>query len=398
MGSFKIDNNIYSVGVSDPTLRIFDIIIAAEYGTTYNSYLIKGLEKTVLIDAVHEKCRDEFFGNLREITDIKKIDYLIVNHCEPDHTGSISGLLDENPEMQLIATVAGAKYLANILNRPADIRAVRQGDTLELGERALSFIPAPFLHWPDSMFTYDAETKTAFTCDFLGEHYCESRIWDDKILYPEKFASAFRHYYDCIFGPFKPYVLEGLKKLEALDITTVAPSHGVILRGRLREAEENYRLWSTPAKKPPKKRMIIAYASAYGYTGMMARTAGEAAEKCGLDVELLDISVSPADEIAAKINEADAVMIGSNTINRDAVKPVWDILSLLSGINNQKKPAGAFGSFGWSGEAVGMIKDRLHSLRFKFVGDGLRTAFRPDKAALEAVAEYAVQVAGAIDG
>lgn len=393
MGTIDLSKEIYSVGVLNPALRIFDIIMHAEYGTSYNAYLIKG-EKTVLIDTVHEGFYDEYRENLESLISLSEIDYLVMNHTEPDHSGSIRKLLEINPDLVIYCTAPAKKYISEIANTPFQCKVVKAGDTLDLGGgRLLEFVPAPFLHWPDSMFTFDRATGTAFTCDFLGTHYCEPRMLDKFIHYREKYEGAFRYYYDCIFGPFKPHVLSGLDKLAALNPSAVCPSHGPVLTDSIGWAMDCYREWSQPL--PAGKTVVIPYASAYGYTAELGEIAAAALRGKGYDVKLIDIVTTPLEESANAVAECDALLVGSNTINRDATKVVWDLLASIDAINTGK-PAGAFGSYGWSGEAVGMIKSRLESLRFKFVEDGVRVQFRPTKDDYEKIALYALQVASLI--
>lgn len=389
MAAIKLKDGVYSVGVMNPALRKFDIIMTAEYGTTYNAYLVQG-EKTALIETVHARFFEEYLENIRQIADPAGIDYLIVNHTEPDHTGSVARLLEMNPEIRIFCTMAASKYLAQITNRQLNVTVVKAGDTLDLGGRTLRFVPAPFLHWPDSMFTLDERSKTVFTCDFLGAHYCEPRLLDIHCQYPEKYEGAFAYYYEGIFGPFKPFVLDGIQKLEALDFDMVCPSHGLILTRDIEKRIAQYREWSTP--KDEKKPVVIAYASAYGYTEKMARAAASRLEREGVPVTLVNIVEMPLSEAAEAVASCGALLVGTNTINRDATKPVWDLLSSIDAINT-KKPAGAFGSYGWSGEAVPMVKSRLEQLKFQFVGDGVRAVFLPTEEDLRRVEEYALEVA-----
>lgn len=394
MGAIKLSESVYSVGVLNPSLRVFDIVMESRYGTSYNAYVIKG-EKNVLIDTVHVDYFDEYVENIQSVVgDLSAIDCLIVNHTEPDHSGSVAKLLELIPGLTVYCTNPAKKYLSAIANREFSCTVVKQGDSVELGGgRALSFIIAPLLHWPDTMMTWYADEKMLFTCDFLGAHFCEPTMFEEKLHYGKEYLEQFRYYYDCIFGPFKPYVIAGLDKIKDLGIKTVCPSHGPILTKNIAERMDDYRKWSTPAEQSGKK-MLIVYASAYKYTALLAAAAFEAVKnKDGLSAECLDIVTTPLSEIAAKANEADALLVGSCTINRDAPKHVWDVLASIDAINTKSKPAGAFGSYGWSGEAVGMIRSRLSELKFSFVGDGVRVNFKPDENDLNIIKAYALEVA-----
>lgn len=395
MSAIKLRDNVYSVGVLNPGLRVFDIIMESRYGTSYNAFLITG-EKNVLIDTVHEPFFEEYLTNIQEIVGISEIDCLIMNHTEPDHSGSVAKLLSINPNITVYCTMAAQKYLSAITNKDFQCVVVRQGDKLSFGSEELEFIVAPLLHWPDSMFTWMPSAKTLFTCDFLGTHFCEPTLMDTKVHYPDQYLEEFRHYYDCIFAPFKPYVLAGLDKIEGLPVELVCTSHGPCLTESIEKCKALYRAWSIPSVHE-KKVVAILFASAYGCTTKLAKAAyEELARNEQLTVRLVDIVFAPFAEVAKLANDADALLIGSCTINRDAPKIIWDVLASIDAINTRQKPAGAFGSFGWSGEAVPMIKSRLEQLKYRFIGDGLKVNFTPAEEDLAAMKAYAGQIVSSI--
>ncbi len=381
MSAVKITDRVSSVGILNPILRIFDVVMKTEYGTTYNSYIVRGSEKTALIETCHLTYFDQYVKNIREVCDPKDIDYIILNHCEPDHSGALRRLLELCPKAEIYVTKAGSLYLANITNRKDfPIHTVSDGEELSLGDLTLRFIPAPFLHWPDSMFTYLAEEKVVFSCDFLGSHYCEPHTIDTNIVYPKKYEDALLYYYTAIFGPFPAYVRKGLEKLSALDFDVAATSHGPVLtrEGKLELALERYAEWSAE-KKRDNPEIPVFFCSAYGNTRKIAEAIAEGikAGKPSADCRLLDLSDCDMGEAAGLINSADAIAIGSPTINADAVANVWQLLSHVDAINSKKKPALVFGSYGWSGEAVPNIKARLEGLRMNVFGDGYKVCFVP---------------------
>ncbi len=395
MSAIKLNSNVYSVGVLNPSLRVFDIVMESRYGTSYNAFLITG-QKNVLIDTVHVSFFEEYLQNVQSVVDISKIDCLIMNHTEPDHSGSVAKLLDVNPNITVYCTTAAKMYLSAITNEDFKCVVVKQGDKLSLGGEELEFLVAPLLHWPDSMFTWMPSSGTLFTCDFLGAHFCEPSMLDTNIHYPDKYQGEFRYYYEGIFSPFKPYVLAGLDKIKDLPVELICTSHGPCLTESIQECLKLYREWSQPVRHE-KKIVGILYASAYGCTSKLAKAAYDAlSAKENLDVRMMDIVFAPFTEVAALANEADALLVGSCTINRDAPKIVWDTLASVDAINTRQKPAGAFGSFGWSGEAVPMIKSRLEHLKYKFIGDGLKVNFMPTDADLAAMTSYADEVASAM--
>lgn len=383
MYTFAIKENVYSVGVLNPNLRVFDIVMKTEFGTTYNAYLVRGAEKTALIDASHLKFFDYYLANVQEICGIDEIDYIVMNHNEPDHSGTVAKLLKLNPKIEVYASKAGTIYLKNITNDPAiKLHAVKDGDTLDLGGKTLHFKPAPFLHWPDTMFTWLAEDRMLFTCDFLGAHYCEPLLLDTKKVDKDAYLEAFHVYYEAIFAPFKPYVLKGLDIVTALDPDLVATSHGLIVskNGLLPELMARYREWSTPAARE-RKSIPIFYCSAYGNTELLAFAIADGLREALPDAEIntYDIIKHDPDELGVKLNESDAFLIGSPTLNKDAVPPVWQLLSRIDAINIQKRPAAVFGSYGWSGEGVPALVSRLQALKVKVSEDTPRAVFIPSE-------------------
>ncbi|SHH61045.1 Flavorubredoxin [Sporobacter termitidis DSM 10068] len=400
MGVIKIREGIYSVGVLNPGLRLFDVIMKTEYGTSYNAYLLTG-EKNVLIETVHARYFDEYVENVQSIVDLSKIDYIVMNHNEPDHSGSLARLLDLAPNAQLLATPAGRIYLPLITNKPMPaMRAVQDGETLELGGgRTLRFIHAPFLHWPDTMFTYLESEKTVFTCDFLGAHFCEPTMSDLKLQYRSAYERALEEYFDAIFSPFKPYVLSGLSKLDALDAETVCTSHGPILHknGFLEDVRRRYAKWST--REPRQQKDIpIFYCSAYGNTAALAARIAEGIKSVIKDaaVELYDLTVSDPCSLTGRMNAADAFLLGTPTINKDALLPVWQLVNSIDAISAKGRPVSVFGSYGWSGEGVPAVISRLKGLNMNVFEEGYRCRFVPSDAELQAAFEFGARFATAL--
>lgn len=399
MSSFKIKEGLYSVGVLNPNLRVFDVIMRTEYGTSYNSYVVKG-QKTALIEASHGTFFNGYVKNIKEVTPIEDIDYIILNHTEPDHSGVLKDLLALCPKAVIYCTRAAQIYLKKITNNPSfPCVAIKDGEKLDLGGLTLQFVVAPFLHWPDSMFTYIAEIKTVITCDFLGTHYCEPNMIDTGITYQDKFLVSFKEYYDAIFSPFKSYVLAGLDKLNALDFDTACVSHGPILteKGLLPYAREMYRDWSTP-KKSEHPLLPVFYCSAYGYTKMLAEEAVKTIKEIypESECEAYDIICHDMGTLAALMNLSSGFMIGTPTINKDALPPVWELLSHLDVINSLKRPVGVFGSYGWSGEGVPSVIARLAALRIKVVGEGCKANFSPSEEELEKMRAYTKEFLSAL--
>lgn len=372
----KIADNVYYVGVSNPTLRVFDIIMATEYGTTYNSYLVKGSEKTALIDGAHKGFENLFVENVEAITDIKSIDYMVVNHTEPDHSGAIRLVIEHNPDIVVYGTAACLKNLDNIVRMPFNRVAVKDGDTLDLGGKTLTFCVSPNIHWPDTMMTYLAEDKILFSCDFLGAHYAEPTMYVHKAYKKDLYEKEFKVYYDAIMGPFPKFVLRALDRVKDFDIALVCPSHGPMIMGAdVKTAMDTYRSWATPVEKTD-KTVAIYYVSAYGYTRKMCQYLADKLSAKGVVVSAFDVIKTDAADIAAHLGD-DCLVFGSPTLNRAALKPVLDVISSIDAVNSAGRPYATLGDFGWSGEACAQLNERCNSIKMKQVGESVRAQFTP---------------------
>lgn len=391
----KIADNVYYVGVSNPTLRVFDIIMCTEYGTTYNSYLVKGADKTALIDGAHKGFEANFQENVEAITDFANIDYMVVNHTEPDHSGAIRLVIEKNPDIVVYGTAACLKNLDNIVRLPFNRVAVKDGDTLELGGKTLTFCVSPNIHWPDTMMTYLAEDKILFSCDFLGAHFAEPTMYVHKAYKKELYEKEFKVYYDAIMGPFAKFVIRALDRIKDLDIALVCPSHGpMIMGGDIQVAMDTYRKWATPEEKTD-KTVAIYYVSAYGYTRQMCQYLAEKLEAKGLVVSAFDVIKTDAADIAAHL-EDDCLVFGSPTLNRAALKPVLDVISSIDAVGAAGRPYATLGCFGWSGEACAQLNDRCNSIKMKQVGESVRSQFTPTDEVWAALDTLADQIAETI--
>jgi flavorubredoxin len=398
----QVTPSVLITSVLNPNMRVFDIVMRTEYGTSYNSYVVIGTEKIALIDAAHATFCGDYLDKIERALDGRVPDYLVMNHNEPDHSGTVGVLLERYPNITIVISKAGAIYLKNIVNRDdMRLRTVADGETLELGDKTLQFISAPFLHWPDTMFTWLPEEQVVFTCDFLGAHYCEPRHFDSRVTYGDAYGAAMKNYFDCIFAPFKPYVLKGLEKLEALDAVYVCPSHGPILtKGhQLEYARTHYRAWAT--EKPcDHRRLPVFYCSAYGNTHLLATHVAQGVRRAQPEAEVTcyDLVEHSLGELAARLNESDAFLIGSPTINRDALPIVWKLIADIDAIGIAKRPVALFGSYGWSGEAVGHLAERLTSIKAKVFEQQLKVAFTPTEADLKAAEQLGEDFGASLGG
>lgn len=377
----KITDNIFNVGILNPNVRVADIVVKTDNGTSYNSYIVTGSDKTALIETAHKDYFENYLKNIQEIISISQIDYIIMNHNEPDHSGSISKLIELNPNLTIVTSPAGAIYLKNITNKTdLNIKIVKDGDSLSLGNKTLKFISAPFLHWPDSMFTWLIEEKILFSCDFLGCHYCEPYILDTNITDKDAYLSSLQIYYSAIFSPFKKYVLNGLSKINDLEISFVCPSHGPVLTkdGILFEIIKKYKDWSNDNKNST-PTIPIFYCSAYGNTERIAKAISEGIKNQlpNINVPLYNVIKHNISDLANELNLSDAFLIGSPTINKNSVSPIWNLLSTIDVINNTKKSVATFGSFGWSGEATEQISNYMSSMKLSVFEEKFKVCFVP---------------------
>lgn len=381
--SLKLKNDLYWVGSLDPNLRVFDIIMYTPYGTTYNSYVLKAGEKTILFETVKAKHFDSYLGRLEDLNiDLKSIDYIVVSHTEPDHAGSVERILKLSPNAKIIASQNAVNYLKEIVNDKFEYIIVNDNDEIKIENKTLKFYSVPLLHWPDTMYTYIKEDNVLVTCDSFGSHYSCEGVINTKIENEEHYMEALRYYYDCIMGPFKPYILKAIEKIKALKLDMICPGHGPVLVENPRKIVDIYEKWSSEELIVPNKDITICYVSAYGYTSELAENIKKGIEQhSDYNVKMYDVINHNMDEIINSITYSQGVLFGTPTINGDALKPIWDILVSLNPIVHGNKVASCFGSFGWSGEGIPNVMERLKQLRMKTI-DPLIVNFKPNESDL----------------
>lgn len=390
MKTLELKKNFYYTGVQDPDLRVFDIVMRTEFGTTYNSYILKGSEKTALFETAKLRFLDEYLQSVQAVTDISKIDYIIVDHTEPDHAGSIEKLITMNPNIKIVATATAIGFLKQIVNREFYSIAVKDGDTLSLGDKTLSFMVLPNLHWPDTMYTYIAEDKVLVTCDSFGSHYSHEGILRSTVTNTEDYMSATKYYFDNIIGPYKnPYMTKALAKISGLEIDMICPGHGPVLDSHIPELIEIYKEWCSAKNPNTRKTVVMPYVSAYGYTKQLGEKIAEGIRDCGdIDVKPYDMVSSDAGEVSGEILHADGVLFGTPTIIGEALAPIWALTTSMFAPVHKGKLASAFGSYGWSGEGVPHIIERLKQLKLRVPDDGFRIRFKPSDNELIDAYEY----------
>jgi flavorubredoxin len=389
MLSRQLTNDFWWVGNLDPDLRVFDIVMHTDHGTSYNSYVLKGEKKTVLFEAAKEPFYDVYIAKLKEVVPIEEIDMLVVNHTEPDHSGTIEKMLDLNPNLEIVGTAGAMNFLKEITNLEINGRAVKEGDEIDIGGKTLRFVMAPNLHWPDTMFTYVPEDGILVTCDAFGSHFSYEGVVNDACIDKETLMKTTVYYYDNIMGPFKGDVLRACDKIQGLDIRLIANGHGPVLVNEPTKMIDLYREWSSVPERFEQPTVVIPYVSAYGYTRKLARKIQDGIREAGdIQVKLYDMVYSDLGEVAGAIKHADGFLLGTPTIVGEALPPIWDIVSRLTAREVGGKCAGAFGSYGWSGEGVPHIMERLRQLKLNLIGDGMRVRFKPDKDQKQAAFEY----------
>lgn len=375
----KITDDVKWIGILDYEIVTFDIVMETEYGTTYNSYFIDAQKKTV-IETAKEKFSETYLNKLKSLCDPSEIKYIVLDHTEPDHSGSLKHLLELAPDAVVVGSGNALRYLNDMVGVPFKSLAVKDGDTLDLGNKTLRFISAPNLHWPDSIYTYLEEDKLLFTCDSFGAHYCDEEMFDNRV---GEYSDSFKYYFDVILKPFSRFMLKAIEKISELEINAICPGHGPILTTTWKEkvelskkyAEEYLELTSVK----PVKNVLLMYVSAYGYTREMAEII-----KLGLEgvpdtkVKLLDIETIDLGELESEVVKSDGLLVGSPTINQNTLLPVYRLFAVINPLRDKGKHAAAFGSYGWSGEASGIIAGTLKSLKLNVMDELGKFKFSPD--------------------
>lgn len=396
--NMQLNEKLWWVGIEDFDMRVFDIVMHTENGSSFNSYILKGSEKTVLFET--EKCKffDEYKKHIESVTSIEDIDYIVMNHTEPDHAGGIDELLKLNPNIVVVGTMMAINNLKQIVNH-SDFKniIVKDREELDLGDLTLSFNVLPNLHWPDTMWTYCKELKALFPCDCFGCHFATEGIVLSKTDNLDAYWESFEYYFNGIFGPFKhPFLDKGLARFDELDVELICTGHGPVIDCKVNEIVNKYKEWCTVTPREH-KLVVMPYVSAYGYTGLLANTMASVLKERGLDVEMYDMVDEDLEKVVGRVNDADGVMFGSPTIAGEALPPIFDITSRMLATINAKKPAMAFGSYGWSGEAVPHLEERLKQLRMNVL-PGFKVRFAPSEDDLNKAKEAANAFADALLG
>jgi flavorubredoxin len=381
-----VTDDVKWIGVLDYDIVTFDVVMETKYGSTYNSYFIDADKKTI-VEATKERFWDVYLEKIKAVVDPAEIEYIIVNHTEPDHSGNLPHLLEIAPKAKVVGSRNAIRYLNDIIGPGFPHIIVKDGDTLDLGNKTIRFIGAPNLHWPDTMYSYLEEDKVLFTCDSFGCHFADEKMFDDEVGF---FDYAFRYYFDVIIKPFSKFMLKAIEKMESFDIDIIAPGHGPVLRSNWKKYVDLTKQWSEEfLAKPDSHRVFIPYVSAYHKTGIIAEKIAEGLKAAGnIEVEVVDVEMSSLGELEEKITRAKGLIVGSPVINQNILLPIYKIFAVINPYRDKGKLAGAFGSYGWSGENRKLLESNLTNLKLKFFGEGVFLKFTPDEQQLEECVQY----------
>ena len=388
-----IDNKILDVtadvkwiGVLDPGLITFDVVMETKFGTTYNSYFINADKKTI-IETTKENFWKTYETKVRGVCNPEEIEYIILNHTEPDHSGNLKNMLSIAPKAVVVGSGNAIRYLKDQLGCEFAHMIVKDGDTLDLGNKTLKFIGAPNLHWPDTIYTYLVEDKIMFTCDSFGAHFSDERMFDTKV---GDFEDAFKYYFDVILKPYSKFMLRAIEKIRPFDINVICPGHGPILTDTWQHyvnLTEEYSLKANALPDP--KRVMIAYVSAYQNTSIMADKIAEGISMVDdIIIDICDLERMSLSVVEEKIAHSSGIIIGTPIINQNILLHIYQLFAMVNPLRDKGKLAGAFGSYGWSGEGEKMIETNIINLKLNYFCESLFIKFTPHKEQLDKCIEY----------
>ena len=391
----EISKGVQWVGVVDWGLRHFHgHELSTHRGSSYNSYLILD-EKTVLVDTVWTPFTDEFLANIRQVIDPAKIDIVVANHSEVDHSGALPAVLRHCPNATVVVSKRGAESIPGHYHQKWNFKAVGTGERLSIGKRELVFIEAPMLHWPDNMFTYLTDNNLLMSNDAFGQHYATEFRFNDQVDTHELYEEALK-YYANIIAPFSGQVAKKIEEVLAmkLPVDMIAPSHGVIWRDNPLQIVQTYAQW---AKQVPEKRVVILYETMWNATRRMAEAIADGLIESGVPVKLFHMGVSDRNDVVADLFNAKGILVGSSTVNNGLLPGLMPIMEELRGLKFKNKIGGAFGSFGWSGENIKLIEEHLASkCKFPIPLPGIQAKWQPTAEDLEKCTAFGRQFAAEV--
>jgi flavorubredoxin len=377
--ALKVTDSVTFVGKVDWDLRRFHgHELSTHRGSTYNSYLVRD-KKNVLIDTAWTPYAHEYVDNLAKEINLDDIDFVVANHSEADHSGALVELMKRMPGKPVYCSKNGAKMLKAQMHQDWNFKIVKTGDTLDLGDKKLIFIEAPMLHWPDSMFCYLTGDGILFSNDAFGQHYASEVMFNDLVDKDELYQEALKYYANILtpFSKFVPKKVDEFVKMNA-PLHYICPSHGVIWRDNPMQIVEQYNKWADDYQE---NQVTIVYDTMWNSTKKTAEaiSAGLRKHDEKMKIKMFNLSISDKNDVITEIFKSKAVLVGSSTINKGILSSVAGILEEVKGLGFKNKKAAAFGSYGWSGESVGIVTERLKEAGFDVVNDGLKVLWNPDE-------------------
>ncbi len=377
----ELAKGVYWVGVVDWGLRQFHgHELSTHRGSTYNSYLIVD-EKTVLVDTVWGPFQDQLIDNIRQVVDPAKIDIVVANHSETDHSGSLPAVMRHAPGATVIVSGRGEESVEGHYHAPWKFQKVKTLEKVNIGKKDLVFVEAPMLHWPDSMFTYLTGENILMPNDAFGQHYATAFRFNDEVDQEELYEEALK-YYANILTPFSGLVTKKIGEVLALKlpVAMIAPSHGIIWRKDPLQIVEKYKEW---AAQVPEKKAVILFDTMWEGTRKMAEAVGKGLADEGVAYKIFHMAVTDRNDVITEIFKAKAVLVGSPTLNQGLLPTIAPILEDLRGLKFQNKIGAAFGTYGWSGESVKIIEEHLTRCKIPLAAQGVRAKWQPKAGGLE---------------
>jgi flavorubredoxin len=394
MPPVEIKDKIYWVGAVDWNIRNFHGY-STDKGTTYNNFLVMD-DKIALFDTVKKPFLSEMLHNVRRIVDPTKIDYLIVNHVEMDHSGSVPETVDLIKPEKIICSAKGKEALIEHYHRedwPYEV--VESGGEINLGKRNVHFLETRMLHWPDSMFSYIREEKLLISSDAFGQHWATSERFDDEVDEAELLRHAAKYYANILllYSPLVQKLLGTVTEM-GLEIDMIACDHGLIWRKNIGKIIEAYDTWS---RQEPTNKALIIYDTMWHSTETMAKAIYDGLVQQGVSAKLMNLEYTHRSDVLTELLDAKALIVGSSTLNNGMLPSVADVLTYIKGLKPKNKIGAAFGSYGWSGEAVKLITEALEDMKVNVIDPGVRAKYVPDHEALHPCVELGKKVGAAIN-
>ena len=378
---FEIKKDVFWVGVKDWALNFFHgHELSTHRGSTYNAYLVRD-KKIAVVDTVWDPFTEKYLDNVKSLVDPSRIDYVVANHAETDHSGALGALMELAPQAEVIVSPRGMDSIPGHFHKEWKFRQVKTGDKIPLGETEMIFVEATMLHWPDSMFTYLSGRDLLMPNDAFGQHYASAFPYNDQVDQEELYQECLK-YYANILTPFSPMVLKKIDEVLGLGLKVdmIAPSHGVIWRKDPLQIVKKYQEW---ARQEPERSAVILYDTMWNSTRDMAGAISEGLAEKGVPSKVFHMALADRNDVLAQVFRSRAVVIGSSCLNGGLLPTITPILEDLRGLKFKNKVGAAFGSYGWSGENVARVEGHLEAAGIPLAAKGLNIKWRPDAEGLE---------------